>query len=50
MASRKIEDVHKLILEKLLSDSGLECIRSAQESLESSTSSEEEADQGNMAW
>ncbi|XP_045780685.1 uncharacterized protein LOC123877815 [Maniola jurtina] len=46
MASRKIEDVHKLLLDKLLSDSGLECPRSAPESVESSTLSVEIEEQG----
>ncbi|CAH2218121.1 jg82 [Pararge aegeria aegeria] len=41
MASVKIEDSHKLLLEKLLSESGVECIRSASESLEPSTLSAE---------
>ncbi|CAH0721266.1 unnamed protein product, partial [Brenthis ino] len=41
MASRKIEDSHKMLLDKLLYDAGLECIRSAQESIETSSESEE---------
>ncbi|XP_059045585.1 uncharacterized protein LOC131841291 [Achroia grisella] len=41
MSSRKIEDIHLTLLNKLLSDSGLECIRSAPESLESFSSLEE---------
>ncbi|KAM3959831.1 uncharacterized protein ACR2FA_006115 [Aphomia sociella] len=46
MTSRKIEDTHLASLNKLLSDSGLECIRSPPESLESFTSSGENEEQG----
>nr|XP_026489588.1 uncharacterized protein LOC113396033 [Vanessa tameamea] len=41
MSSRKTEDEHKLLLDKLLSDSGLECVRSAPETLVSSSESGE---------
>ncbi|XP_072932642.1 uncharacterized protein [Epargyreus clarus] len=44
MTSRRIEDAHVEMLNKLLSETGLECIRSAPASLESSsTSGESEA-------
>ncbi|CAH0697042.1 unnamed protein product [Spodoptera exigua] len=40
MTSRKVEDIHQAILNKLLSESGLECFRSFVQSPESFTSSE----------
>lgn len=43
MSSRKTEDEHKMILDKLLSDSGLVCVRSAPESL--GTTSDSGADE-----
>ncbi|XP_045455264.1 uncharacterized protein LOC123664942 [Melitaea cinxia] len=39
MSSRKTEDEHKMILDKLLSDSGIVCVRSAPESLETTSDS-----------
>ncbi|XP_049880480.1 uncharacterized protein LOC126376969 [Pectinophora gossypiella] len=36
MSSKKVEDVHTTLLKKLISDSGLECLREAPISLESS--------------
>lgn len=39
MSSRKTEDTHIKLLNKLLSERGLDCARSVQESLESSSSS-----------
>ncbi|XP_063834441.1 uncharacterized protein LOC135083663 [Ostrinia nubilalis] len=46
MTSKTIEDIHISLLNKLLSDSGLECIRSAPESMESSSITGEMEEQG----
>ncbi|KAL0811498.1 hypothetical protein ABMA28_009892 [Loxostege sticticalis] len=46
MTSKTIEDIHVSMLNKLLSDSGLECIRSAPESLVTSSESGELEEQG----
>lgn len=41
MTSLRIENTHKMLLDKLLYDSGLECIRSVEESLGTTSESEE---------